>query len=383
MASRSSANCGKSMCAWESISSIGSMPDSAATVGARYIVPLLQSCADFDVFVGEAGEDRAAFRADGGGYDHAVGFHATKLARREIEHNSDFAADQFFGFVILRDASADLANFSANIHGKLQEFVRANDAFGGFDLTNAHFDFGKVLDADFFICGRRSGGSSAASGGRACVRCRSGGRRLFLWFVFHGFHPLDCFCFFNAREKRLRFSKWRARGKLSPSQAIQCDRRWLTPLAQQRPDLCGAPRQDRMRQRRYDSQHFRGDPENGGTTLLVGITLTERPGMLSGKVFVRRGNQRPNLLQHPRERQVVVQLKDFADRRLNLLGQRHVLRLKRSGLGYLAAATLLNHRRGTASKVTKAVGEIAVVARHDRVIAEIAVLAEVRFTQEV
>src|SRR5207253_4234297 len=81
MASRSSANCEKSMCAWESISSIGCMPDSGATVRARYIVPLLQSRADFDVFVGEAGEDRAAFRADGGRYDHAVGFHASKLAR--------------------------------------------------------------------------------------------------------------------------------------------------------------------------------------------------------------------------------------------------------------------------------------------------------------
>src|SRR5438876_4812079 len=280
MASRSSANCGKSMCAWESISSIGSMPDSAATVRARDIVTLLQSCADFDVFVGEAGEDRAAFRADGGRYDHAVGFYASKLARREIDHNSDFAADQFFGFVILRDAGANLANLRANIHGKLQQFVRANNAFGGFDLPDAHLNFCKVLDPYFFCSGRRSGCSRTASGRRARWRCRSDGRRLFLWFVFHGFHPLDCFCFFDAREKRLRLSERRTRRELPPSQAIQRDRRRLTLLAEQRPNFCRAFRQNRMRQHRYDSKKFRGGPENRRTTLLIGITLTERPGVL-------------------------------------------------------------------------------------------------------
>src|SRR5260370_26930848 len=82
MASRSSANCGKSMCACESISSIGCVPDSATTVGARYIVPLLQARADFDIFVGETGEDRSAFGADGGGNNHSVGFDAAEFARR-------------------------------------------------------------------------------------------------------------------------------------------------------------------------------------------------------------------------------------------------------------------------------------------------------------
>src|SRR6266478_2245550 len=99
MASRSSANCGKSMCACESINSIEWSVPSAATVGARYIVPLLQSGADFDVFVGETGEDGAAFGADRGGDDHAGGFDAAELARREINDHGDFAADQFLGFV--------------------------------------------------------------------------------------------------------------------------------------------------------------------------------------------------------------------------------------------------------------------------------------------
>src|SRR6266852_3280507 len=106
----------------------------AATVGAQYIVPLLQSGTDFDVFVGETGEDGTAFGADGGGNDHAVGFDAAEFARREIHDHGDFAADQFFGFVELRNARTDLANLRADVHGELQQFVRADDALGSLDL---------------------------------------------------------------------------------------------------------------------------------------------------------------------------------------------------------------------------------------------------------
>src|SRR6266851_7217030 len=163
MASRSSANCGESMCACESMSSIGCMPDGAAIVGARYIVPLLQAGADFDVFVGEASKDRAAFGTYGRGDDHAVGFDATELARREIHDDGDFAADQFFRLVVLRDSGANLANLCADIDCELQQFVSADDAFGGFDLADAHLDFGEILDADFLRRGRSSGGSRSAA----------------------------------------------------------------------------------------------------------------------------------------------------------------------------------------------------------------------------
>ena len=46
-------------------------------IAVRFITagPLLQAGADFDVF-GETGEDGAAFGADAGGDDHAVGFDA-------------------------------------------------------------------------------------------------------------------------------------------------------------------------------------------------------------------------------------------------------------------------------------------------------------------
>src|SRR4029077_20978996 len=129
----------------------------------------LQAGADFDVFIGETGQDGAAFRADGGSDNHAVGFDAAEFARGEVDDDGDFAADQFFRFVELRDAGANLANLGADIHCEVQQFVRADDAFGGLDLADAHLDFSEVLDADFLRYGRggRSGGSSATSRGRA------------------------------------------------------------------------------------------------------------------------------------------------------------------------------------------------------------------------
>src|SRR5579863_10271121 len=81
---------------------------------ARCIVPLLKTGADFYVF-GEAGQDRATFRADGGGDDHAVGFDAAKFARSEIGDDGDFPADERFRLVILGDAGADLADFGADV----------------------------------------------------------------------------------------------------------------------------------------------------------------------------------------------------------------------------------------------------------------------------
>src|SRR5438445_332123 len=85
----------------------------------------------FLCFVGETGEDWAAFGADGGGHDHTVGFDATEFARREVDDDGDFAADELLRLVELRDAGANLANLRADIHRKLQQLVRADDAFGG------------------------------------------------------------------------------------------------------------------------------------------------------------------------------------------------------------------------------------------------------------
>src|SRR6266699_6766478 len=151
---------------------------------------LLQARTDFDVFV-EAGEYRAAFGADGSGDDHAVGFDAAKFARRQIRDHGDLAADQFFRLVVLRDAGANLANFRADVHSQLQQLVCPDDAFGGLDLSHAHFDFGEILNADFLRRGLWGGR------GPAGTRARSGWRdHRFLRFIFHRFHPLYGFLMF-------------------------------------------------------------------------------------------------------------------------------------------------------------------------------------------
>src|SRR5580698_3166365 len=124
---------------------------------------LFQAGADFDVF-GEAGEDGAAFGADAGGDDHAVGFDAAEFARGEVGDDDDFAVDQFFWLVELRDAGADLADFGADVDGELEQFVGADDALGGFDLADAHLDFDEIVDTD-----------TLHAFGRGCRTCGSGG----------------------------------------------------------------------------------------------------------------------------------------------------------------------------------------------------------------
>src|SRR5260370_1294415 len=128
---------------------------------------LLESCADFDVFVGEASEDRAAFGADGSGDDHAVGFDATEVARREINDYGDLSADQFFRLVELGNAGANLANLRADIDGELQQFVRADDALGGLNLSDPHLHFAKLLNAVLFRGGRPSRPGHSAPRGKA------------------------------------------------------------------------------------------------------------------------------------------------------------------------------------------------------------------------
>src|SRR5258707_12128137 len=94
---------------------------------ATYRLPLLQSRADFDVFVGESCEHGAPFGADGGSDNHAVRFHAAQFSWREVHNDGDFSADQFFRFVKLREAGANLRNLRANAPGKLQQLIYADD----------------------------------------------------------------------------------------------------------------------------------------------------------------------------------------------------------------------------------------------------------------
>jgi hypothetical protein len=79
---------------------------------------LPQACTNLDVFIGEAGEDRPAFRADCGRYDHAVGFDSAEFAGGEIDDDRDFAADELLRLIKLRDAGTDLSDFCADVNGE-------------------------------------------------------------------------------------------------------------------------------------------------------------------------------------------------------------------------------------------------------------------------
>ena len=58
------------------------------------------------------------FWTDRGCDNHAVGLHSPQLARREIHNHGDFAPDQFFWLVILRNARANLPDLRADVHGE-------------------------------------------------------------------------------------------------------------------------------------------------------------------------------------------------------------------------------------------------------------------------
>src|ERR1700730_7967350 len=161
---------------------------------------LLETCTDFDI-LGEAGKDGATFGADSGGYDHAVGLDAAEFARLEVDHHDNLAADQLFGFVVLRNSGANLAYLAADIDRQLQQFVRAHDALRGFDLTYPHLHLGELFDPDLVRrCGRGCRTGRYAGRDTWSYRCR-----LFLCFVFHYFHPLYGFCLVDPWEKRQGF----------------------------------------------------------------------------------------------------------------------------------------------------------------------------------
>src|SRR5258708_24211410 len=154
----------------------------------------LQTRAAFHILE-KSSEDGAAVGADGRGDDHAVRFHTAELARREIDDHSDLAANERLRLVILGDPRTNLADLRADIHRQLEQSIGTHDALGGLDLSNAHLDFGEILDGNFVrrgLCrGPRPAGCSARSGWR---------RNGLLSFVFHCFHPLYRFCFFDSWE---------------------------------------------------------------------------------------------------------------------------------------------------------------------------------------
>src|SRR5690242_6601780 len=137
-----------------------------------------------------------------------------------------------------------------------------------------------------------------------------------------------------------------------------------------------------MRQYRHNAKQLCGTPQNRGFSGLLRLGTSERPRVLRREVLVRGSNHAPNRFQGARETQIFVVFEHFANRALNFLRQRFVPRLAFRGFRNLAAEIFLDERGRTAGKIAEAVREVAVIARDQRVVAEIAVLAEYHFAQQ-
>src|ERR1700676_1696300 len=192
---------------------------------------LLQARADFDVF-GEGGEDGLAFWSYAGGYNHPVRFHAAELSRREVPAHHHFAADERLRLVILRDACANLAHFTADVDGQLQQLVRSYNALRSFDLPYAHLDLREIFNRDFV------GSSLCGSTRWPCRRSYACRRRRYyrlLRFAFQRFHPLYSFLVFDSRKQRFRLCNLCSRPKRSPLQFVNSLFRNAAALTQRLP----------------------------------------------------------------------------------------------------------------------------------------------------
>src|ERR1700674_2806992 len=138
-----------------------------------------------------------------------------------------------------------------------------------------------------------------------------------------------------------------------------------------------------MRQRGRNAKHFGSGPENCATPLIVRIGVAQSPRLLGSEIFVSGGDQRAQQFERLGKSKLVVKLQNFADRGLRLLRERFVLRLQRPRLRNFSATILLDHRRGAAGEVAEAVGEVAVVARDEGIVTEVAILAENRLSQKI
>src|SRR5215472_2934110 len=377
MASRSSANCGKSICACESINSIAydvELWQPQGTISRA----LLESGTNFHVLVRESCEDRPAIRSDRRRNNHAVGLDAAQLARREIHNHGNLAANQLFRFVVLCDARANLPNLRADVYGKFQQLIRAHDAFRRFDLPDAHLDFRKIFDVDFLRRRLRRRGVSRGSRTRSRF-CSRRGRCWVQFFVCHRFHPFYRFAFVDAGKQRLYRAQLLSWRQLAPAKPVQFNGLNRTWQPEQRPHFCRAGWQYRMREHGHDTQQLRRSPQNRGFPRLPFRGVPECPGLLPGEVLVRRADHAPNRLERTRKTQILIAFERLANRRLDPVRQRLILGTRIRGFKNCAAEVFLNERPGTAREIAETIGKVAVIARHERVITEIAILPKDHF----
>src|SRR5579883_1414609 len=192
----------------------------------------------------------------------------------------------------------------------------------------------------------------------------------------------DCFSFFHTRKQCLCLAKRGARNELAPTQAVERKSAGRTGLAEQRPDFRCAVRQDRISKRRDDAEKLRDGPQDRAFAALIGFGSAESSGLFAGEIFVGSGDDRPDGFEHAGEIQFVVILQDITNGIPGFAGEGFVLRLMRAGLRDLAGEVLLDEGGSAAGEIAEAVGEVAVIAGDERVVAEVAVLAEDDFAQQ-
>src|SRR5580704_8234389 len=162
---------------------------------------------------------------------HPVRLLPPHFSRRKIRHHHHFAPNKLLRRISQRDSRQHLPHFISDIHHHFEQLVRSLHFLCGFHYANSQLNFREIINRDFRAwyrrCRRRRSGRSPSR----CTRRRRATRRRrsrccgrhstrIANFVFHGFYPLHCFFFLNARKHRFRLTSSRAWLKSTPLQLI-------------------------------------------------------------------------------------------------------------------------------------------------------------------
>ncbi len=133
-------------------------------------------------------------------------------------------------------------------------------------------------------------------------------------------HPFD-HALVGAREDRLDFAELGANLQLPPLQLRQREAALMSAQPQLPPDAFGRFRNNGMRQRGHDAESLRRGVQHGcelGARVRV-LLFGERPRVRLGDVAIDCRNEEPQVLQRPREIELVELLVELLDGRLGLL----------------------------------------------------------------
>ena len=119
---------------------------------------------------------------------------------------------------------------------------------------------------------------------------------------------------------------------------------------------------------------FRGDVKH--RALPRGIGLGERPRRLAREVAVGVRDHRPDGVEHLMQRLRFHRLAGLPDHGIRGVQERLVILRERAGLWQRVAEPLADHGERALRQITEVVRQIGVDARHDCVVAVVAVLPE-------